>query len=149
MSANTRITHIQREKVPESLSTDLSAEPSLGELFSELSTNMGELVRQEIQLAKVETQETIGNAAKSVIMMVVGGVVAYAGFIVLLFAAAAVLSLVMDLWLAHVIVGALVIIVGVLLLVSARSVLTELSIIPTKTIETVKNDAEWAKEQLS
>lgn len=122
---------------------------SLGQLFSELSEDMSTLIRQEIKLAKAETQETIGQGVNSVIFMVAGGVVLYAGLIVFLIAIGAALALVMDPWLAYGIVGVAVMLIGVVLLLSGRSKLQELSLTPEKTIETLKNDAQWAKEQIS
>lgn len=134
---------------PTGANGQVSNDPSLGELFTGLSDDMGDLVRQEIHLAKVETKETISNATQGVVMIGAGGMIAYAGLIVLLFAVAAGLSLVMQLWVAHVIVGAIVIIVGALVLMSGRNALKNLSLMPEKTVETIKNDARWAKEQVS
>jgi uncharacterized membrane-anchored protein YhcB (DUF1043 family) len=55
---------------------------------------------------------------------------------------------VMDLWLAALIVGLVVIIIGAILLQSGRSMLQRLSIVPEKTVESIKESTEWAKEQV-
>ena len=50
---------------------------SLGELFGRLTRDIGQLFRQEVNLAKAETKEEAGRAAKAGGMLVVGGLIAY------------------------------------------------------------------------
>lgn len=123
-------------------------EISLGELFSQLASDMSTLVRKEIELARAETQEKISLATGSVVTMAAGGLVAYAGLIVLLAALAIWLTNYMDAWLAALIVGAGVIAVGIVLITIGRSALANLSVVPERTIENIKQDARWAKEQI-
>src|ERR1041384_1430658 len=73
-------------------------EPSIGSLFTDLTDDMGRLVRQEIELARVETMQKVTKAMRSVIMIVAGGLVAYAGLIVVLIAVAILLGQVMPYW---------------------------------------------------
>ncbi len=56
--------------------------PSLGELFGEISTDLSELVRQELALAKAEATQTATRAGKGVGMLVGA---ALSGYFVLLF----------------------------------------------------------------
>jgi len=125
-----------------------AGESSLGELFTALTTDMTTLVRKEVELARTETVEKISKATRSVVYMVAGGMLAYAGLIGLIIAAIVALSNVMDLWLAALIVGLVVIIIGAILLQSGRSMLQRLSIVPEKTVESIKESTEWAKEQV-
>lgn len=125
------------------------AEPSLGQLFTELSDDMSTLVRQELELAKAETVQKVSRATRSVILMVAGGLLAYAGFIALVIAAAIALGSLMPYWLSSLIVGLVVIVIGGLLVMSGRSSLTNLSLVPENTVESLKQDARWAKEQVS
>ena len=60
---------------------DLSTQPkrpdaSLGELFSEMTQNLGTLFRQEVELAKTEAKEEATAAGKAAAMLVVGAVAA-------------------------------------------------------------------------
>jgi hypothetical protein len=125
-----------------------AGESSLGELFTALTTDMTTLVRKELELARTETVEKISKATRSVVYMVAGGMLAYAGLIGLIIAAIVALSNVMELWLAALIVGLVVIIIGAILLQSGRSMLQRLSIVPEKTVESIKESTEWAKEQV-
>lgn len=125
-----------------------AGETSLGELFTALTTDMTTLVRKEVELARTETVEKISKATRSVVFMIAGGMLAYAGLIGLIIAAIVALGNVMDLWLAALIVGLVVIIIGAILLQSGRSRLQQLSIVPEKTVESIKESTEWAKEQV-
>jgi len=82
--------------------------------------------------------------------MVVGGAVIYAGLLAII--AAAILGLGqagLPWWLAALIVGLVVAIVGYLLISQARKALQGSSLMPRQTVETLKEDKEWAKEQIT
>jgi hypothetical protein len=125
-------------------------ETSLADLFSELVRETSTLVRQEVQLAKAELRESATEAGKGIASLVVGGAIAYAGFLALL--AAVILALGeagVSWWLAALIVGVVVIIVGYVLISRARSALQASSLVPRRTIQTLKEDKEWVQEQIS
>ncbi len=124
-------------------------EPSIGSLFTDLTDDMGRLVRQEIELARIETTQKVTQAMRSVIMMVAGGLVAYAGFIVVLIAVAILLGQLMPYWAASLVVGLVVLVVGAVLISTGRSSLNSMTVIPEKTVQSIKEDARWAKEQVS
>ncbi|MBX3013000.1 MAG: phage holin family protein [Caldilineaceae bacterium] len=126
-----------------------AAEPSIGTLFTDLTDDMGKLVRQEIELARVETMQKVKRATRSVVMMAAGGLVVYAGVITLLIAAAIALGALMPYWLSALLVGGVALIVGAILISSGRSALTHLTVVPENTVESIKEDARWAKEQVS
>lgn len=125
------------------------AEPSLGQLLNELTGDMSTLVRQELELAKAETMQKVSQATRSIIMMVAGGLLAYAGLIAIVIAAAIALGSLMPYWLSSLIVGLVVVAIGAMLIMSGRSSLANLSLVPENTVETLKQDARWAKEQIS
>lgn len=125
------------------------AEPSLGQLLNELTGDMSTLVRQEFELAKAETMQKVSHATRSIIMLVAGGLLAYAGLIALVIAAAIGLGALMPYWLSSLIVGLVVVAIGALLVMSGRSSLATLSLVPEDTVATLRQDARWAKEQIS
>jgi hypothetical protein len=71
-------------------------ESSLGDLFTGLTYDLSTLVRKEIDLARTETLEKVSQATRSVVFMVAGGMLAYAGLIALIIAAAVALANVMP-----------------------------------------------------
>jgi len=124
-------------------------ERSLGELFGDLARETGTLVRQEVQLAKTEATQTASRVGRDIGFLAVGGLVAYAGVLGLL--AAAILGLVaagLDPWLAALIVGVVVTVVGYLLVRRGLDALKHEDLAPRQTVETLKEDAQWAKQQI-
>jgi type IV secretory pathway TrbD component len=75
--------------------------------------------------------------------------VLFAGFIVLLGAAVAALALVMDTWLAALIVGGVVALIGLMLLLKAKKSLNPESMVPNRTIESLKKDEEMVRRTVS
>ena len=121
---------------------------SLGELFAELSEKTSTLVQKEIELARHEVTRSATEMARKSVMIGVGGAVAYAGFIVLLIGAAWLLVTIgLPTWIAFVIAGGIALAVGGFLAMRAAQALKTVSVVPEKTVETIKQDVEWAKEQ--
>ena len=128
----------------------LRDERSLGDLFSDLSRETTTLVRQEVQLAKAELTQSATEAARGIGMLVAGGAVAYAGLLFLLLAI--VFGLIQagwDAWLSALAVGVVVVAIGAVLVLRARESLKPANLAPRRTVETLKEDQEWAKEQIT
>jgi Putative Actinobacterial Holin-X, holin superfamily III len=125
-------------------------ERSLGELFSELATETSTLVKQEVALAQTELTQKATKVGKDVGYLVVGGAVGYAAL--LAFIAALIIGLgglLGRYWLAALIVGIVVAIAAVVMIMSALSSLKNTGLTPTQTVETIKEDAQWLKDQVS
>jgi uncharacterized membrane protein YqjE len=121
---------------------------SLGELFSELSRQTSTLIRQEVALAKAEMKQKGTEVGKDVGMMAAGGALAYAGLLALIATIIIVLAEFMPWWLSALIVSLVVLGIGGLLVQRGMSALKQTSMAPEQTIETLKEDKEWAKKQL-
>lgn len=134
-------------------------ERSLGDLFSELATETSTLVRQEVALAQVEITNKATRAGKEIGFLVVGGAVGYAALLIILAALVIGLTLLISAitdWtytpsalIATLIVGAIVGVVAYMLVTKAITALKNMDLAPRKTIESVKEDAQWIKEQVS
>src|SRR5690348_11066433 len=83
-------------------------QPSLGELFADLSRETSTLVRQEMDLARAEISGKAKRAGKDVGILIAGAAVLYAGALALLGTAIIALSYVMPWWLAALVVGLVV-----------------------------------------
>ena len=121
---------------------------SLGELVSELSQEAMTLARKEIELAKVEMTEKINKVVKDLVFLAAGGAVAYLGLFFILFAVAEALSEAMPEWLAFAIVGLVLAVVGYVLVQKGMNEMKEINPVPQQTVETLKEDKEWAQRQL-
>lgn len=117
---------------------------SLGELFTEMTSDMGTLVRKEIELAKLELKEEGARVGKGVGMF---GGAGLAGWLALLFMSLALAWLIdqgLNTALAFAIVGLLWTIVALVLMSMGKKQLKETKALPNTT-ETIKEDVRWAK----
>jgi hypothetical protein len=122
---------------------------SLGDLFSDLTQETSSLLRQEVQLAKAELSQSATEAARGIGMLVAGGAVAYAGLLFLLLAIVyGLIKAGLEPWLAALIVGLVVVAIGAVLVLRARASLKPANLAPQKTVETLKDDTAWVKEQM-
>ena len=122
---------------------------SLGELFAELAQETSTLVRQEVELARVELGQKAAGVGRAVASLVLGGAVAYAGFLAIM--AAVIVALAdagLPWWLSALLVGVVIAGVGYALVARARTALQRVELAPRRTVETLKEDREWAKEQI-
>ncbi|MDP8972917.1 MAG: phage holin family protein [Actinomycetota bacterium] len=120
---------------------------SLGELFSELAQKTSTLVRQEVDLAKTEMSQKASRAGRHVGTLAAGGAVAYAGLLAVLAGVIVLLDEVMPLWLSALLVGLVVALVGYLLIRKGLDALKREDLAPRQTIETLKEDQQWIKDQ--
>ena len=120
---------------------------SLGDLVSRLAEQASELARHEMRLAQLEVQSKARIATRGVGMIAGGALVAYAGIIALVFALIWALDIRLPLWAAALITGLLVVAAGAALAWVGWERLRADGLIPEKTIQTMKENARWAKRQ--
>jgi uncharacterized membrane protein YqjE len=122
---------------------------SLGQVVSDLSGDLSTLMKQEIELAKVELKSEVGKVGKGAGML---GGAGLAGWFVLLFLSLALMFL-LDNWLpveaaALITTGVWAVIAAVLALIGRKQLQQANPQLP-KTQETLKEDVQWAKAQKS
>jgi hypothetical protein len=117
-------------------------------LLSDLARETTTLVRQEILLAKVEFGQKASQAGRQVGLLAVGGAVLYAGLLAVVAALILLLADFIAPWLAALLVGMAVMAIGYWLVKRELDALKQLDPKPTATIETLRQDKEWAKEQM-
>ncbi|KOV90025.1 phage holin family protein [Nocardia sp. NRRL S-836] len=120
-------------------------EESLGDLVSELTGDLSKLMRQELELAKAELRQEAGKAGKATGMLAAAGFAGYLTTVLLSFALVFALGAVMPLGWAALIVAVLWGIAGAVLYSTGRAKLRTVNPKPERTVETLKEDAEWAK----
>ena len=123
---------------------------SLGELFGDLARDMGVLVRQEVGLATTELTHKATSAGRQLAVLAIGGLVAYAGLLAIL--AAIIIGLAtagLPWWLAALVVGVVVALLGWVLVQRGLTALKHADLAPRETMQTLKEDTQWAKEQIS
>jgi len=129
-------------------SDDLRQE-SFGELTKGLSRDISTLVRQELDLARAEMREKAKTAGPGLGMFGGAGVFALAALGALTAFLILLLDLAMPAWGAALIVTALWAAVAGVLYVTGRERVKEAGKpVPEQTVETVKEDVDFAKEML-
>jgi membrane protein implicated in regulation of membrane protease activity len=110
---------------------------------------MSTLIHQETQLATTEMTQKAARAGKSAGVLLGGALIAYAGFFALLWAIVYGLVTLFQLpiWASFLIVGVVVLAIGALMAWRGYATLKKTDFVPRQTIETIKEDAQWAKEQ--
>ena len=124
-------------------------ERSLGDLFTELASETGTLVRQEMALAQAELTTKATKAGKNVGYLAVGGAVAFTAALALTASVILLLSLWIPAWLAALLVALAIGFAAYSILTSALTALRKTDPVPRETIETLKEDAEWLKKELT
>jgi len=124
-------------------------ERSLGDLFADLARETGTLVSHEVALARTEMTEKAAQVGKDVAFLAVGGLVAYAGLLAIVAAIILVLaSNGLPLWVSALIVGLVIAAIGYVLIQRGLSALKRQDFTPSQTIASLKEDTQWAKEQI-
>jgi len=124
-------------------------ERSLGDLFSELAAETGTLVRQEVALAQAELSGKATRVGKQVGFLAVGGAIGYAAMLAIMAGVIIGLSNFIPAWIAALLVGAVVGATSFFLISSAMERLKNTNLKPEESVESIKEDAQWLKNQLS
>ena len=120
----------------------------MGELVSRLSTEMSSLMRGEVELARLELTEKAKHTGKGAGAFGAAGLVALYGVGVLIAAAILALALVMDAWLAAVLVGVvLLVIAGGIALFGKKQVSEGTPMKPERATENLRRDVEAVKHR--
>jgi uncharacterized membrane protein YqjE len=119
---------------------------SLSTILQDIVRNVQEIVRSEVRLAKTEFKEEVVKAKTAAVLLATGTVGATFSIFFLLFAAVYALSLVMPSWAAALIVGVVLAgIAGVAVTAGVRG-FTQVRT-PTRTVETIQENVEWARQR--
>lgn len=126
----------------------LQPEKTLGELFGDMTNDIGTLVRTEMELAKTEASDEMRRMGRVAGMAAVAGVGALLALTFLSAGLAWLLDQGLNRALSFAIVGVLWAIVAAVLASSAKKKSKDVRVLPV-TKETLKEDAQWARAQKS
>ncbi len=143
------------ERPPAGMPPARPAEPSLGDLFRDLSEETKHLVQQEVALAKAEASDKAKKAGAHITKIAAGAFVAYAGFVVTLVGLGTLIgALLSDMelgneyaWLGLLIVGLLTLVVGAIIAKSGLSDFKNTDFSLQRTSRTLSNDAAFVRAE--
>jgi Putative Actinobacterial Holin-X, holin superfamily III len=130
---------------PSANRSDEVAETSVGELIGNISNDLSQLFRKEVELAKAELRQEASKAGKAAGLLGGAGFAGYLAVVLLSFALVFALGNVMDLGWAALIVAVIWAIIGAVLYVNGRKKLKNVDPVPRRTVDTIKEDAQWLK----
>lgn len=123
----------------------------LASLFSDLTRNMMDLVRQEIALAKAEVSQKISTAQGGITEIAIGAAILLAGLFIILQAIVNAVAMLLPPnlapWLAPLIVGVVIALIGYGMLKAGSSKLQPDNLLPHRTMDSLKRDKAVAEER--
>jgi hypothetical protein len=135
-----------------------SRSESIADLIKELRDGALLLVRQEVALAKTEMSEKIGRTLRNTAYAFAGALVAFLGLVFILQAVTALTGVGLKavgvapeqcLWLAPLIVGVVVAVIGTIMVTKGIATLKNETLVPEKTIDSLKGDKAWIQSKTS
>ena len=125
---------------------------SIGALFSDLTRETLDLIRQEIALARAEVSEKVHTAQSGVVSVALGAAVTLAGLFVILQAIVNALAMFLPPslapWLAPLIVGVLVALIGYLMIKNGQNNLKAETLMPERTMNSLRTDRAVVTEKM-
>ena len=119
---------------------------SLSGVLQDIIRNVQEIVRSEVRLAKTEILEEAAKTKSSTLLLGAGAVSAIFAILFLLLMIVYALALVVPSWTAALIVGAALAVVASVMLTAGVRRFKQIHPTPERTVETIKENLEWAKQ---
>jgi VIT1/CCC1 family predicted Fe2+/Mn2+ transporter len=118
---------------------------SIGDVVSDIVADLQQIMRAEVRLARTEIREELAKMRSGATLLMTAGVVGVLGLALLLMAAVFALATIWPLWASALAVGVAVAIIGALLGSAGLHRFRAVQLPPQKTVETVKENIQWAK----
>ncbi len=122
-------------------------ERPVSDVLQDIVRNIQEIVRSEVRLAKREVRDEATKAKSAGLRLAVGALTAIFALLFLLLTAVYALSIVMPNWAAALIVSAALAIVAGAMLSAGRNRFKKIHPTPERTVESLKENVEWVKQQ--
>ena len=134
--------------VPTSPGASDGGAESLGTLVTGIVEDLQGVVRGEVQLAKTEIKDDVSVLGKGAALIGAGVFLGLVGFIFLMLGVTYLLNKSLELWIAAGIVGLSLLIIAAIAASIGKSRLSAASLKPEQSIESIKEDQEWANQQI-
>lgn len=131
-------------------------ERSIADLFRELSADGRSLVRKEVELAKAELSEKVSVYTRNIGSMAVGGALLLVALMAIVTAVIYGMIVLFDLflpfevavWLGPLVVGGVLALIGRSMIGKAKAKLAEETMVPQRTVETLRDDKDWLQSKV-
>lgn len=124
----------------------MAAERSVSDVLQDILTNLQDIIRSEVRLAKAEVSEDVRQAASGGIWLVVGMASGLGAAIFLLWTGVYGLALFMPMWAATMVAALIMSAAAGVLTTTGMRKLKRINPIPERTVQTMKEHVEWIKQ---
>ncbi|MGH9630903.1 MAG: phage holin family protein [Bryobacteraceae bacterium] len=123
------------------------ADRSTANVLKDIVGNVQEIIRSEVRLAKTEVREETRKVSAAGKLLAVGGVLGFYALGFIFLSLYLLLAFFVSVWIAALIVGVVLGGLAAILALKGRAKLKAITPKPEKTIESVKENAKWIKDQ--
>lgn len=120
----------------------------IGDVVRSVIDGVQSLLRSQIELAKLEVVDAVSSRARGIALFAVAGVLGLFALGFLAAAAVAGLDIVLPAWASRLIVAGVFVLIAAVAAFAGKGTLRAAPLAPERTQETLKEDAEWAKQQI-
>jgi uncharacterized membrane protein YqjE len=128
--------------------TDSSKPDGLGTIVSGIVEDLQGIVRGEVLLAKTEIKEDVSAMGKGAASIAAGAMVALVGLIFVMLGVTYLINKSLEMWISAGIVGVALLLIGGIAAMAGKKTLSATSLKPAQTIESLKEDQQWANQQI-
>jgi hypothetical protein len=121
----------------------------VGDLLRDLASDISRLIRNELALARSEATDKMHQTIAALVSIIAGSLLGFAALIVLLQAVVQGLSNHMPDWLASILTGGVVALIGVVLVYGGQKALSASKLSPDRTAESLRKDMNLVREHAS
>jgi uncharacterized membrane protein YqjE len=124
-----------------------TSDRSISEILQDVLRNLQSIVRSEVRLAKTEVREELTKAKPAIMLLAIGAVCGLFGILFLLLTMMYALALALPLWASAFVVAVVLIIIAAITLKMGQKRMEHVHPLPDRTIASMKENAEWARQQ--
>ena len=124
----------------------MAGDRSVSEVLQDVLRNVQDILRSEVRLAKVESRQEAMQAASSALWVMFGVVGALSAWMFLLWTAAFALTAILPMWAATLVIAVAMAAGGGVMIAAGLRRFTQITPMPERTIESLKENLEWIKQ---
>jgi uncharacterized membrane protein YqjE len=124
-----------------------TSDRSISEILQDVLRNLQSIVRSEVRLAKTEVGEELTKVKPAIVLLGMGAVCGLFGVLFLLLTTMYAIALALPLWASALVVAVVLIIITAITLKAGQKRMERVQPLPDKTIASMKENAEWARQQ--
>jgi uncharacterized membrane protein YqjE len=117
-------------------------------VLADIVADVQQIIRAEFRLAKVELSEELAKVRRRAMLAAAGIVLVILSLGVLALSAVWAVALVLPPWAAALVVGAALALIGGIIAMAGIKRMTDVHLPPEKTVETIKENIQWAKTRV-